>query len=199
MYCARISALPDLVAALSSHCTDSASRPRFAVQKSFASTATPCGICTTSVTPLIAFALVASKDFTFAPYCGGCATTAVSMPGSFTSMVKTALPFVLAFESLRGTSLPISLKSFGSFNFTSAGTGIAAAFCASCPKLALCSRCATTPRSTVIASAGTFHSFAAAATSIERAAAPALRICSYELAIAELPPVPCASPQLRLL
>jgi hypothetical protein len=51
----------------------------------------------------------------------------------------------------------------------------------------------------LISLAGAFHLSAAVATSIARAAAPALRICSYEFGIAVLPPVPCAWPQKRLL
>ena len=45
---------------------------------------------------------------------------------------------------------------------------------------------------------GTFHSAAAAATSMARAVAPALRNCIQELAMAELPPVPCIVPKTRL-
>ena len=70
----------------SSHSTVTRSRAFFAVQKSVASTATPAraGVsnATTDLTPFRAFALLASKLFTFAPKRGGCTTAAVSMPGS---------------------------------------------------------------------------------------------------------------------
>ena len=59
--------------------------------------------------------------------------------------------------------------------------------------------CATTPLSTVISAAGTCHRWAAAATSMARAVAPARRSCSQELAMAVLPPVPWTGPQARLL
>ena len=49
-----------------------------------------------------------------------------------------------------------------------------------------------------ISPTGTCHSSAAAATSIARAVAPALRYCKNELAIADEPPVPC-SPNARFL
>ena len=74
LYSAMISALPSLKASLSSHSTLSASRPFFADQKFSASTATPCGIATTSITPLTAFVLEASNDLTLPPKRGGCAT-----------------------------------------------------------------------------------------------------------------------------
>ena len=57
-----------------------------------ATTATPRGVCTTSTTPLTALAFAASKAATAAPNSGGWIITAVSMPGSFTSMVKSCLP-----------------------------------------------------------------------------------------------------------
>jgi hypothetical protein len=179
----------------------SASRPFFAVQKSFASTATPFGMVTTSVTPFTARAALSSTDATLPPKRGGWATTAVSMPGSFTSCVKIALPFVFDTLSTRGAARPISVKSFGSFSVTSAGTGCLPAASASSPKPAFfpLAACDTTPAFTVIWPAGTFHCAAAAPTSMARAVAPARRICSNELAIAVLPPVPCAGPQNRLL
>ena len=121
--------------------------------------------------------------------------------GQLDVMVNTALPLVLALLSVRATRLPISLKSFGSFSLTSDGTGWRAASAASAPNVVRRddARCVTTPLLTVMASAGTFHSCAAAATSMARAAAPAVRICSNEFAIAVLPPVPCAGPHNRLL
>ena len=57
----------------------------------------------------------------------------------------------------------------------------------------------TTPSRTVTSVPGTCQRLAAAATSMARAVAPAARIWPQELAIAVLPPVPCAEPQNRLL
>ena len=102
-----ISADEPLNAPLSSHCTLSASRAFFADQKLLASTATPVGISITWRTPGMPCTPAASKLATFAPKRGGCATSAVSMPGSFWSCVKIAVPFDFAFESTRGTCLPM--------------------------------------------------------------------------------------------
>ena len=83
----------------------------------------------------------------------------------------------------------------------SAGTGSVAAVAASSPKVALRfdAACETVPAFTTSVFAGTFQRCAAAATSIARAVAPALRNCSQELAMAVDPPVPCAGPQNVLL
>ena len=51
--------------------------------------------------------LAESKRASFWPKRGAWATTAVSMSGSFTSCVKRAVPFDFAFESVRGTCLPM--------------------------------------------------------------------------------------------
>jgi len=74
-------------AADSSHCTFSALRPLSAAQVPLATTATPSGTCTTSVTPFTLSASLASNATTLAPNDGGNAITAVSMPGSFMSIV----------------------------------------------------------------------------------------------------------------
>ena len=102
-----MSVVPSLKALLSSQVTLRASRPFLADQKSFASTATPFWIATTSTTPATAFAPVASKDLTVVPKRGGWATRAVSMPGSFTSLVNWALPLILGLLSWRGDCLPM--------------------------------------------------------------------------------------------
>ncbi len=101
---AKTSAVPSVFALEVSHSTVSALRPWFAVQNDLASTATPVGICTTSTTPSTALAFDASNDFTVAPKSGGCATTAVSIPGSFTSCVYCAVPVLLALASTRGVT-----------------------------------------------------------------------------------------------
>ncbi len=127
--------------------------------------------------------------------------TAVSRPGSERSAVKTADPSTLPFESTRGGCVPISLKSFGSFSRTSPGTGSAEAASASSPNVARRPLAAweTTPFSTASAVSGTPHLRAAAETSMARATAPALRSCSQEFEIDELPPVPWTGPHERLL
>ncbi len=107
----------------SSHLITSASRPFSAGQYPSASTATPCGICTTCRTPGMALAAASSTDTTFAPGTGACAITAVSKPGSFTSMPKPALPLTFAGVSMRVWPLPRMRKSFGSLSGGSCGTG----------------------------------------------------------------------------
>ena len=128
--------MPRRSARLSSQVTRSASRPLRAAQKPRPTTATPDGTRTTWVTPFTRRAAAASTDFTMAPNRGGRAMTAVSMPGNAKSAVNCAEPSVLALPSTRGGRLPISLKSFGSFNVTWAGGVSAAAFAASSPKVA---------------------------------------------------------------
>jgi hypothetical protein len=149
----------------------------------------------------MARAALSSTDATLPPKRGGWATTAVSMPGSFTSCVKIALPVVLDTLSTRGAERPISVKSFGSFSLTSAGTGCLPAASASSPKPAFLplAACDTTPAFTADLAGRHLPLLGGRATSMARAVAPARRICSNELAIAVLPPVPCAGPQNRLL
>src|SRR5258706_1244185 len=91
------------------------------------------------------------------------------------------------------------MKRLGSLSLTSAGTFCFAASLASWPKVAFFSFQEITPFATRISETGACHFSAAAATSIARATAPALRSCSHELASAVLPPVPCAGPHRRLL
>jgi len=156
-----------------------------------ATTATPSATCTTSVTPLIALVALASNEISLAPNAGGRSMTAVSKPGSFTSIVYVALPVHLASESTRRVCcLPISLNCDGSFNATFCGTGCCAAATAISPNVARCAPLLSTPLLTPMLEAGTFQRCAAAETSIERAVAPAWRICSKLLAIAVDPPVP---------
>ena len=95
--------------------------------------------------------------------------------------------------------MPISRKSFGCFSVTSLGTGSLAAASANSPKLPEWLPLFSTPLSMVMLAAGTFHVSAAAAMSICRAAAPALRSCSQLLAIEVDPPVPWIGPNSRLL
>ncbi len=87
--------------------------------------------------------------------------------------------------------MPISFQSLGSFSATSLGGASRIASSASSPNLAeRCDvRCETMPLATVISSGGTPQRAAAARTSIVRAAAPTLRICTHEPASELLPPV----------
>ena len=132
-----------------------------AAQARRATTATPDGTGTTSVTPGTRRAAEASNDFTVAPNRGGRAITAVSMSGRRTSCVYTAEPLVLARESTRGAWRPISLKSFGSFSVTWAGgvwRGRIGRQLAERGPAARSPRARARPASTVISPAGTFHS-----------------------------------------
>jgi hypothetical protein len=134
----------------------------------------------TATTPFTFSAAVASNDAGFAPKRGGCATTTVSMPGSWMSIVKIALPVVLSALSRRATdlSLPISVKAAGSLSVTLAGSGSFDAASANWPKRAwrFDFACAITPFETVISPGFTPHCCAAAWTSIARALAPTWRI-----------------------
>jgi hypothetical protein len=166
--------VPRVSARLSSHVTRSASRPLRAAQKLVATTATPDGTGTTCVTPFTCRAGPASNDFTVAPKRGGRAISAVSIPGSLTSIVNCADPSVLARPSTRSSGLPTSFQSLGSFSGTCAGGVSAFAFGTSSPNVARRpdGACETTPRSTVISDAGTPQSLAAASTSMARAGGP---------------------------
>jgi len=71
-------------------------RPEFS-----ATTATPAATATTCRTPATAFAGAASNDFIFPPNTGDRTITAVSMPGTRTSMPNWAWPVTFARESTR--------------------------------------------------------------------------------------------------
>ena len=111
-------------------------RPLRAAQKLVATTATPDGTCTTCVTPFTRRLPIASIDLTVAPNRGGRAMSAVSIPGAEKSRVNFAEPSVFAAPSTRRTTLPTSLKSFGSFRVTWVGGVRVAAFEASSPNVA---------------------------------------------------------------
>jgi hypothetical protein len=72
------------------------------------------------------FASAASNDTSFAPKEGGHAITAVSRPGSLTSIVYMAVPLHFSAESTRGVAslLPISVNCAGVFS-----TGLAGGAC----------------------------------------------------------------------
>ena len=106
--------------------------------------------------------------------------------------MKRAVPSDLAWLSLRRTrALPISWKVLGSFSRGVAGGATLPASGSNSAKVAvLPDAWPTTLLTTVTCSAGTFHLAAAAATNMARAAAPTVRSCIQELAMAEEPPVP---------
>ena len=83
-----------------------------------ATTATPSGTPTTSVTPFTFFASAPSKETSLAPNEGGHAMTAASNPGSLTSMVKIAVPSHFEGESTRGVerSLPMNVNCVALFS-----------------------------------------------------------------------------------
>src|SRR5690349_14791702 len=194
-------------AAPSSHWISSARRPVTACQYVSATTATPAAhpaahapvvpvqglgsSATTARTPGTAFALVASYDLRVPPNTGQRSIDATSIPGTFTSMPKTALPSTLAGVSSRGTRVPSRRKPFGSLRGGSLGTGSVAALATSEPyvRRRLLAPCTTAPRSARHEVRSTFHVDAAASISISRAVAPALRNGSHDVRIAVLPPV----------
>src|SRR5262249_21024512 len=69
-YSSRSPGVDNAAPAPRSQSTVNASRPCLAAQKCLPSTATPLGTCTTSTTPGIAFAFVASNDLTLPPNTG---------------------------------------------------------------------------------------------------------------------------------
>src|SRR5215213_3620609 len=98
-----------------------------------------------------------------------------------------ALPLHFDGESTRGVEpfLPMTVKSLSALRIGLSGTACRLAASAISPKLArLPEAWLSTPLETFTSVEGTFHASAAAATSIPRAAAPALRYCKYELAMA---------------
>ena len=190
----------------SSHVIWSARRPSTACQYVSAMTATPLTLptpqapvpshgvlssCTTCRTPGIPLVRVASKLRTLPPNTGERSTLAMSMPGMRTSMPNCAVPFTLDGVSRRCVRWPSRRKSFGSLSGGFAGTGSAAAFWASSPYVSrwLVPVCATTPFSVLQAAGSAPQVCAAAATSIARAVAPALRRMSHDVRTLVLPPV----------
>src|SRR2546425_3199234 len=85
--------------------------------------------------------------------------------------------------SMRLTDLPISFQSLESFSFTSFGGSSLDAASATFPKLSLrlLGPCVMKLLDAEHSDAGTLHCCAAAAISISRAVAPALRKYSWEL------------------
>src|SRR5215831_6049659 len=120
------------------------------------------------------------------------------MPGSCTSMPKIGLPVTLSLVSRRGAERPRRFQSLGSLSFTSAGGSSLEAACATWPKRTLRfeGRWMIVLFSASQSAASTFQR-CAAAISISRALAPALRRYSCEARIDWLPPV-AIEPHTRL-
>ncbi len=175
----------------SSQTTSSASRPPSAAQLSSPRTATPFAIATAPRTPGNFFAFAASKRTSLPPATGHRAIAANSMSGARVSSPYLARPVTIAGPSIRGTRVPTIRKSFGSLSGGSFGTGSFAASPARAPKPSRrpVGACTTNPFSARHSPAGDFHRCAAAATSISRAAAPALRSTAHEEITLSLPPV----------
>src|SRR5579859_1800739 len=100
--------------------------------------------------------------------------------------------------SKRAGEVPISFQSFGSLSFGSFGTSSFEAAAAILPYVVLFpDGCEITLLAALHSAAGTSHCFAAAATSISRALAPALRRYSCDSRMPRLPPVDI-DPNMRL-
>ena len=97
------------------------------------STATPLGSVMTCCTPLTAFAAASLMALGLAPIAGARDITATSMPGTWASMPKRALPLLLAALSRRLVGLPMMVKFLLSFSLGLVGTGSLAAASASAP------------------------------------------------------------------
>ena len=100
--------------------------------------------------------------------------------------------------SKRAGEVPISFQSFGSLSFGSLGTSSFDAAAAILPYVVLLpDECVITLFAALHSAAGTPQLCAAAATSISRALAPALRRYSCDSRMARLPPVDM-EPKMRL-
>ena len=175
----------------SSQVIASAFRPCIADQVLSATTATPFETRTTCFTPGTPFAFASSKVTSFPPKTGHRSMTAYCIPGSRTSIPNVVLPSTLPGVSRRFGDVPIRRNWLGSLSFTDAlaGAGRAAASEASEPKLAraFVAVFTTTPFSARQIDGLEPQRSAAAATSISRAVAPALRSGSQDDRMLELP------------
>src|SRR5215510_10058303 len=145
-----------------------------ACQYCFATTATPFGIGTASITPGRLITDDLSKLATAPPCAGLCFTAAWTMPGTLKSRPKTALPLSFADNSTRRSGLPSSFHSLSGFGFGCAG-GL----------------WKTLPFSVKHSSALTPQRLAAAIISISRAEAPIVRSNSKNPVVLSLLPVNC--------
>ena len=131
----------------------------------------------TAITPFIFLASLSSTLTSLAPMTGLCSTDAYTIPSTVASIPYTAVPLTLSGTSGLGAALPKILKSFGSFNtgFSGAFNLDAASANSPYPPFFPDLLCVISPFSAVHSAAGTFHTAAAASTSICFAAAPTLR------------------------
>ncbi len=174
----------------SCHAICNADLPRCAVQKSFATTATPCAIFSIASTPAIARAaassIVASFEFAF----GGLASTAVTAPGTRTSNPNCSSPATISRDSTFATRCPMS------FGFTrKRGSGFSVApsrSAASCAYIYMSppERRKTVPFEVVHSSVAIDHRLAAAAMNNSRNPAPSRLIGKYRSRIEELHSTP---------
>jgi hypothetical protein len=158
----------------SSKLTGRSRSARAASQYVFPTTATPLGIGTTSTTPGRRSAGSLSNVLTWPPNTGLCFTAAYSIPGTRTSMPKTAVPLSFAGISTRGSGRPRSVQSFCAFRAGFSGGDSRAAASASSPNVRAraLGRCRTLPFSVWHSRRSTPQRFDAAASSISRAEAP---------------------------
>jgi hypothetical protein len=77
---------------------------------------------TTSATPGTALAAAASWPASLPPNTGDCASVAIFMPGTWTSMPNGAVPRTLPALSSRRWSLPITFQAEGGTGTASVGT-----------------------------------------------------------------------------
>ena len=108
-------------------------------------------------------------------------------------MPKRALPSCLAAASCRRIGLPIRVNWSAVFSTGWSGSGSLAARSASSPKRSwrLLAAWRTTPWATLQSATGTPQAWAAAATSMARALAPASRIGIHKSLTLDEPPVAC--------
>jgi len=130
----RCFALSSVASAPLSHSILSASRPCFAAHTPFATTATAArhGHHVFHAGDFFRGGIVKALHLS-AEHTGGRATTAVSAPGTFTSMPNTPRPVTLSADSMRFVGFPMNANCPAAFNFTSFGGVSAAAAVASSP------------------------------------------------------------------
>ena len=172
-----------------SHSTGRASSAVLARHQVSATTATaPSPTFMTFFTPFMPLTLAASKLFTLPPNTGQSLIAALSMFGILTSIEYACLPVSLSKVSSRFTGLPMTFQSFGSLSLGFSGTGSFDAASATLPNVVrLPSGPVMTLFSALHCSTGTFHSLAAACSSIMRAEAPPCRTYSFDSRMLRLP------------
>src|SRR5262245_49416677 len=158
-----------------------------------ATTASPFGIGTTSMTPGRFITDDLSKLATLPPCTGLCLIAAQTISGTVKSRPNTAVPLSFAGTSTRASGLPKSVQSPSDLGFGFAGGVTLAASSATSPnfKLRPVGLCTTLLVAVKHSSAGTPHRLAAATISICRADAPIVRSNSKNPVVLSLLPVNC--------